>query len=77
MSLTPEDARLIAEAVAALQNKPSDFELDAREHYDAHKRLDKLLDIFDQCESAIWKIAVGVFVAAGLVIAALYHSLKQ
>ena len=70
--LNKEELQQITEAlIAARKEEVSDFHIGAEEHYNQHKRIDRLLDVFDQAESLALKAIIGLFIVGGLLIAAI------
>lgn len=67
--LTDEDIERIANAVA--KKATAAFHIGEEEHYDSHKRLDKLLDVYDSAQSAFWKAFVAVVIVGALVLAGI------
>lgn len=67
--LTDEDIERIANAVA--KKATAAFHIGEEEHYDSHKRLDKLLDVYDSAQSAFCKAFVAVVIVGALVLAGI------
>ena len=67
--LSDDDIDRIATAVA---KKASDaFHIEEEEHYNSHKRLDKLLDVYDSAQSAFWKAFIAIVIVGALVLAGI------
>lgn len=48
----------------------ADFFIAPKDHYDTHKRLDRLLDVYDAAGNAFTKALIGLFIMGILVVAA-------
>lgn len=67
--LTDEDIDRIANAMA--KKAAAAFHISEEEHYDSHKRLDKLLEVYDSAQSAFWKAFIAVVIVGSLVLAGI------
>jgi hypothetical protein len=67
--LTDEDIERIAEAVA--RKASAAFHIGEEEHYNSHKRLDKLIDVYDSAQSAFWKAFIAIVIVGALVLAGI------
>jgi len=65
--LSDSDIQKIANAVAAKAKES--FHIEDEEHYNSHKRLDKLLDIYDRANSALVKTLIALVILGILFFA--------
>jgi len=66
--VTDEEIKKLAEEIVA---KKGGFWVEPEEHYQSHKRLDRLLDIFDTVQSGLIKGFIAAFVLGILAISAI------
>ena len=72
--LTKGETQAIAEAVHERMMAGADtYHIDAKAHYDTHARLDRLLGVFDTCESMAWKFVLGTVIVVGFVVAVIWQ----
>lgn len=67
--LTEDDIERIANAVA--KKTSAMFHISEEEHYNSHKRLDKLLEVYDNAQSTFWKAFIAVVIVGALVLAGI------
>lgn len=67
--LSEKDVERIADAV--VKKSQHAFFIEAEEHYNAHKRMDRLLTAYDDATSAIRKTLLGLIIVGLLVLAGL------
>jgi len=67
--LTDEDVERIADAVA--KKTKYSFHIEEELHYNSHKRLDKLLEVYDSAASAFTKAFIAVIIIGMLVLAGI------
>jgi len=65
--ITDDDIDRIAEAVA-VKTKAA-FHIEEEVHYNAHKRLDRLLEACDDATNIFWKAFLGLVVIGAIVLA--------
>jgi hypothetical protein len=67
--LTDEDVERIALAVAKKTKEA--FHIEDEDHYNSHKRLDKLLEVYDSATNAFTKAFIAVVIVGALVLAGI------
>lgn len=67
--LTDADVERIACAVAAKTKEA--FHIEDEEHYNKHKRLDKLLEVYESATNAFTKAFVALVIVGALVLAGI------
>lgn len=68
-AISDKDIERIVSAVSVKAR--ADFHISEEEHYNSHKRLDKLLDVYDSAQSAFWKSFVAVVIVGALILAGI------
>ena len=68
MALSQNDVDRIAERVVELQQN---YSIESKEHYDAHQRIDRLLQIYDQAQNIAWRTFLSLLIIGGIVIVAV------
>ena len=68
MALSQNDVDRIAERVVELQQN---YSIESKEHYNAHQRIDRLLQLYDQAQNIAWKTFLGLLIFGGLVFVAI------
>jgi len=69
MALSDEEIDRIAEAIVSRQKAV--FAIDEEKHYNSHKRLDHLLDAYDNAANIVSKTLLGLVVVGALFLAGL------
>ena len=67
--LTDDDVERIALAVAKKTKEA--FHIEEELHYNSHKRLDKLLEVYDSATNAFTKAFIAVMIIGALVLAGI------
>lgn len=57
--------------ITEVHNDKNEFYIGPKEHYDAHKRLDALLDNVGTAQKAVWSAIIGLITVGLFVIAAV------
>ena len=68
MPLSDHDVERVAEAVLEKQKA---YVIEDKEHYDAHQRIDRLLDMYDAAQNVAWKTFISLLVVGGILVAAI------
>lgn len=69
LPLSEEDLNRIADAVAKKARET--FHIGEEEHYNSHKRLDKLLEAYDSASNAFTKAFFGLVILGAITLAGL------
>jgi len=75
MPLSDDDIQRIVRATKRNHEIP-EYHIDPKEHYDQHRRLDRMLDAFEKAEGTVWKAVLGGVLFVGIVIAGLFAKMK-
>ena len=67
--MNDEDIERIADAV--VNRTHAAFQIDEETHYNQHKRLDKMLDAYDNATNVIIKTFLALFIVGAIVIAGM------
>jgi hypothetical protein len=67
--LRDEDVERIAEAVA--EKAKASFHISEEKHYNDHKRLDKLLDVYDNATNIFIKTFIGFVIVGAILLAGI------
>jgi len=68
--LTDEDIeRISTKLVENVRKTHHDFWIDPQDHYDQHKQISTLFEIYETTRSATIKTFIGLFILGGLLIA--------
>jgi hypothetical protein len=65
------DAEIEKLAVAIVAKGGDAFHIEGEKHYNSHKRLDALLDVYDKTTSTVLKALIGLFVVGAMIIAGI------
>jgi hypothetical protein len=71
--LSEDDVQRIANAVSdrAIKSCQSSFHLAEEKHYNDHKRLDRILDMYDNASNVIVKTFIAMIFVGALALAAM------
>ena len=67
--LRDEDVERIATAVA--EKAKASFHISEEKHYNDHKRLDKMLDIYDNASNVFIKTFIGLIILGAIIMAGM------
>jgi len=73
--LSTDEIKQIVDACKA--HAGEDFYISPKQHYDTHARLDRLLDIFDRCESQAWKFVIGLTIVIGFGVSVIWSAVHK
>lgn len=70
ITLSEEDIERIADAIIRKQKERS-FYIDEEYHYNAHKRIDKLLDAYENATNIFMKTFIALVITGAIILAAI------
>lgn len=78
MNLSDEDVERVAEKLfAKFDSKLRTFWIEPEKHYESHRRLDDLLDVWKQTKNTALKTVIGLFILGLIAVSAFPMILKK
>ena len=78
MSLSDEDVeKIVDKMIQKTQEKGHTFWIDPEDHYNSHRELSQVLEIYNSTTSSIRKTFIGLLIVGAFVLAALPFVLKK
>lgn len=76
--MNEEDVKKIAkQMVEEIRSDHHDFWIDPQDHYDQHKELSTILEVYRNARNSATKVIVGLLILGGLLIAAFAAGLGK
>lgn len=76
--MNEEDVRKIAkQIVEEVRSDHHEFWIDPQDHYDQHKELATILEVYRNARSSVIKLIVGLLILGGLLVAAFAAGLGK